>query len=437
MRALYTMLVYLVLPFLPLRLWWRGRKEAGYREHVGERFGRYSGAPSVRSPVLWIHAVSLGETRACVPLVEHAKKAFPHATILVTHMTATGRAAGRSLFGDRVVQAWLPYDVPFAVRAFLAQWRPAAGLLMETELWPNVVALAKDAGVPLFLVNARLSERSAAGYARIPSLTRPMFEALSGVAAQSDADAGRLAALGAREPAVTGNLKFDVEPTADARALGRELKERFGSTRAIFVAAATRDGEEALIVDALVARPPPAGTLTVIVPRHPQRFATVANLLRERGIPFVRRSDNTPVSEDVGVVLGDSMGELFAYYTAADVAFVGGGLLPLGGQNLIEPIAVGCPTLVGPHMFNFAEAARSAIAAGAALEVADATSLIETVGALLGDPARRERMRAAARAFHAAHRGASEGLWTWLAPQLAKTLGDAPPLAPASRATAG
>jgi 3-deoxy-D-manno-octulosonic-acid transferase len=427
MRSLYTALMYLVLPFLPLRLWWRGRNEPGYREHVGERFGSYARTPAVLPPVLWIHAVSLGETRASVPLVERAKRAFPAATILVTHMTATGRAAGRSLFGDRVVQAWLPYDAPFAVHAFLAHWRPAAGLFMETELWPNVVAMASDAGVRLFLVNARLSERSARGYARVPSLIRPMLSALTGVAAQSDADAQRLAALGARAPVVTGNLKFDLETSADAQALGRELKDRFGAGRSIFVAASTRDGEETVILEALAKRTLPEGTLTLIVPRHPQRFDAVAELLRARGIPFARRSDNAPVPPDVDVVLGDSMGELPAYYAAADVAFVGGSLMPLGGQNLIEPIATGCPTIVGPHMFNFAEATRNAIAAGAALEVADATALLEAVAALLADPARREQMRAAARAFQAAHRGAGDRLWAWLAPQLPKTLSENAP----------
>jgi 3-deoxy-D-manno-octulosonic-acid transferase len=422
MRALYTALVYLALPFLPLRLLWRGRSEPGYREHIGERFGRYRVASTVRPPVFWIHAVSLGETRASVPLVEHAQRAFPAATILVTHMTATGRAAGRALFGERVVQAWLPYDAPFAVRAFLARWKPAAGLLMETELWPNVVALSAAAGIPLFLVNARLSERSAAGYARVSSLTRPMLAALTGVAAQSEADALRLAALGARTPVVTGNLKFDLEVSAGAQTLGREFKVLFGAHRPVFVAASTRDGEEALIADALRARPLPGGTLTVIVPRHPQRFDVVAELLRSRGVPFVRRSDNAPVPIDVGVLLGDSMGELGAYYSAADAAFVGGSLLPLGGQNLIEPIAAGCPTIVGPHTFNFAEATRTAIAAGAAIEVADATALIGAVAALIEDPARRERMRAAAIAFHAAHRGAAERLWAWLAPQLPQAL---------------
>ena len=422
MRKLYTALVFLALPFLPLRLWWRGRKEPGYREHIGERFGRYAGAPAARAPVLWIHAVSLGETRTCVPLVLHAQRSYPTATILVTHMTATGRAAGKSLFGERVVQAWLPYDAPFAVRAFLAHWKPAAGLIMETELWPNLIALSSGAKIPLFLVNARLSARSAAGYARVPLLAKSMLVALTGVAAQTDADAARLAALGARAPVVVGNLKFDVETPPGMQALGRKFTVLFGAQRQIFVAASTRDGEEALIADALLARALPANTLTVIVPRHPQRFDVVANLLRARGVPFVRRSDNVAVPNDVRVVLGDSMGELGAYYAAANVAFVGGSLLPLGGQNLIEAIAAGCPTLVGPHTFNFAEATRSAIAAGAALEVTDAPTLIAAVAALLDDPARRERMAASAHAFHRAHRGAGDRLWAWLEERLPAAL---------------
>jgi 3-deoxy-D-manno-octulosonic-acid transferase len=368
--------------------------------------------------VLWIHAVSLGETRACAPLVDHAMRSCPNATILLTHMTATGRAAGRALFGDRVVQAWLPYDAPFAVRAFLAHWRPAAGVIMETELWPNIIDLAAASGVPLFLVNARLSERSAAGYARVPSIARPMLAALTGVAAQAEADAGRLAALGARAPVVTGNLKFDLEVPVSTLALADEFRVRFGESRRTWVAGSTREGEEVLLLDALARTPLPPSTLTIVVPRHPQRFAAVADLLRERGIPFVRRSDNQPVPQDIGVVLGDSMGELPAYYAAAEVAFVGGSLLPFGAHTLIEPLAVGTPVVIGPHSFNFAEATRNAIAAGAAIEVADAAALVATVGELLGDRARRERMRANALAFHAAHRGAADRLWAWLAPQL-------------------
>ncbi len=424
MRGLYTLLWLLALPLLPLRLLWRGRREPGYLENVGERYGRYRSV--VSQPVLWVHAVSLGETRAAAPLVERLRRAYPDATLLVTHMTATGRAAGRALFGDGVLQAWLPYDVPFAVRAFLAHFRPRAGLIMETELWPNLVALAREAAVPLYLVNARMSARSARGYARIPALSRPMLAALSGVAAQTEADATRLAALGAPPAAVTGNLKFDAIATEAGDALGREFRARFGATRPVWVAASTRDGEEAMIFDALNTRRLPAGTLTVIVPRHPQRFAAVAELLRQRRIPFVRRSGNAPVTADVEAVLGDSMGEMPGYYAAADVAFVGGSLLPLGGQNLIEPISMGLPTLIGPHMFNFADAAAGAIAAGAAIEVANARALMDSVAELLDDAPRRQAMRAAALAFHAAHGGAADRLFAWLAPRIAAALAGRP-----------
>jgi len=395
MRALYTLLWYLALPFLPLRLWWRSRSEPGYRERIGERFGVYGDAAGrLRGPVLWVHAVSLGETRAAVPLVDRLKRTWPAATVLVTHMTATGRAAGHDLFGERVVQAWLPYDVPFAVRAFLAHFAPRAGLVMETELWPNLIALAHGAGVPVYLVNARMSARSAGGYARVPSLARPMLSSLAGVAAQADADAARLASLGAPAPVVTGNLKFDLAVDDAALALGSEFRQRFGETRPLWVAGSTRDGEEALILDALAAHPLPPQTLTVIVPRHPQRFAAVAEMLRQRGVPFVRRSDNRPVPADIDVVLGDSMGEMAGYYAASDVVFVGGSLVPLGGQNLIEPIAAGRPTLVGPHMFNFAEATAKALAAGAARAVPDAAGLVREVASLLGDPARPCALRA-------------------------------------------
>jgi len=325
------------------------------------------------------------------------------------------------------VQAWLPYDAPGCVRRFLAHFRPAVGLILETELWPNLVEAAQAARIPVYLVNARLSARSARRYARVPALARRTLASLAGVAAQAGADATRLAALGAADPIVTGNIKYDLAASAEALALGRELRERFGADRPVWVAGSTREGEEVLILDAIARARLPPHTLTVIVPRHPQRFDRVALLLQDRGVAFVRRSAGTPVPPETAFVLGDSMGEMLAYYAAADVVFIGGSLLPLGGQNLIEPIAVGRPTLVGPHTFNFAEASANAKAAGAALEVADADALIATVAGLLCDAHRRAAIGAAALAFHAAHRGAVDRLWTWLAPRIAAALLRRPP----------
>jgi 3-deoxy-D-manno-octulosonic-acid transferase len=421
-RALYTLLWFFALPFLPLRLWWRGRRETGYRQRIGERFGFYrEPAPTLGSDVVWIHAVSLGETRAAAPLIERLLRERPGATVLLTHMTATGRAAGRELYGDRVVQAWLPYDVPFAIRAFLRRFGPRVGLLMETELWPNLAACCHDVGIPLYLVNARLSARSAAGYARIGSLSRPLFASLAGVAAQTDDDAARLRALGARDVTVIGNLKFDIDIAASSRAAGRALRDRVGAKRPVWIAASTRDGEEALLLDALATPDAlPDAALTIVVPRHPQRFDAVAALLDVRNVAYVRKSGDAPVTPSTRVLLGDTMGEMPAYYAAADVAFVGGSLLPLGGQNLIEAIAVGVPTLIGPHTFNFAEASARAIDAGAAQRVSDARALVEQVGALLRDSDARRAMAARAAAFHAAHRGAADRLWAWLSTRLPK-----------------
>jgi len=422
-RALYTLLWWLALPALPLRLWWRGRREPGYRLLRAERFGRYGSVHLQGADAVWIHAVSLGETRAISPLVARLVREMPDRPIVLTHMTATGREAGAALFGNRVVQAWLPYDIPFAVRGFLDRFRPSIGLLAETELWPNLVAEASRRGVPLLSINARLSERSARGYRSIAALSRPLFAALAGVAAQTESDARRIREAGARDVVVTGNVKFDIGVSDEARAVGGSLRVRFGAERPVIVLASTREGEEALLLDALLRAKsslPPA-TLIVLVPRHPQRFDAVAALLDARAIRYVRRSSPNAVGTDVGLVLGDSLGEMLAYYAAADVAFVGGSLLPLGGQNLIEPIAVGIPTLIGPHTFNFAQASEAAVEAGAAVRVDDADEVFAVAAHLLEDPNARERMRTAAQTFIAAHRGATERLWQWLAPRLAAT----------------
>ncbi|HVO90425.1 MAG TPA: lipid IV(A) 3-deoxy-D-manno-octulosonic acid transferase [Casimicrobiaceae bacterium] len=422
-RAIYTLTWWLALPLLPLRLWWRGRREPGYRERIGERFGRYA-ARRPDGTVIWIHAVSVGETRAAAPLIELLRNEHPEASILLTHMTATGRATGAALYGDKVTQAWLPYDIPFAVRAFLGWARPAIGLLMETELWPNLLSAAHRSGIPILLVNARLSERSARGYARVATLARELLGHLSGIAAQSPPDAERLVQLGARDAIVTGNLKFDIEAPLALLERGHTMRARLGATRPVLLAASTREGEEELLLDALARHPDalPADALVVLVPRHPQRFEEVAQMLSTRNERFVRRSADVPVGPDVRFVLGDSMGEMFAYYAASDVAFVGGSLVPTGGQNLLEPIAVGVPVLIGPHTFNFADVASQAIDAGAALRIVDADQLLGDAATLLRDPARRAAMKQAGQRFMASHRGATQRLWAWLQPRIEERL---------------
>jgi len=403
-RALYTAALYLLTPALLLRLLWRARRQPEYLRHLGERFGRYRGARA--SPLVWLHAVSLGETRAARPLVEELRRRQPQTGILLTHMTPTGRAAGRALFGDAVASAYLPYDYPPAVTRFLDHFGPRLGLIMETEIWPNLFALCRRRGIPLVLVNARLSERSARAYARLPALGSGAFGALSLVCAQTPEDARRLAELGAREVEVTGNLKFDLDPPADQLRAGAALRAAIGP-RPVLLLASTRDGEEALVLDALSRSALPADTLLLVVPRHPQRFDEVARMIARHGPALSRRSRSEPIDARTRVLLGDTMGEMFAYYAAADCAFVGGSLLPLGGQNLIEACAVGTPVLIGPHTFNFAEAAAQAIACGAARRVRDASELLVQAGALLADPAARTRMGEAGRSFAALHRGAT------------------------------
>jgi len=414
MNFIYTLALWLLLPYIFLRLLWRARKQPEYLRHIAERFGFFS----IRSdkPVIWLHAVSVGETRATQSLVTRLRATYPDHQILLTHTTPTGRAASEQLYGDSVLRVYLPYDYPFAVNRFLRRFRPKLGILMETEIWFNLIRSCQMAGTPVLLLNARMSENSARGYARFARLTRNALVNLAAVAAQTADDAARLASLGAKNVSVMGNLKFDIEPPPEMLELGKQLREQFGSTRKIFLAASTRDGEEVLLLEALQ-NLHTTGLLLVIVPRHPQRFAAVANLLDQRGITFQRRSEmgqtgeppqKRTVRSDVQVVLGDSMGEMFAYYTAADLAFIGGSLLPYGGQNLIEACAVGTPVLVGPNMYNFAEATRLAISAGAAILVPNAEGIVSEAQRLLQDASKLLAMRQQCAGFVGANRGATE-----------------------------
>ena len=406
-RLAYSLLLYLITPLIWLRLLWRGRKQPEYLQNLGERYAFYGQAAPAK--LIWVHAVSVGETRAAQPLIDGLLARWPDHRILLTGMTPTGRAAGREVYGDRVIQAYLPYDYPGAVGRFFRHFRPAFGVLMETEIWPNLLHAARNADVPVVLANARLSVRSARGYGRFRGLVSPAFAALSGVAAQTAGDAERLAGLGAPIVEVCGNLKFDVRPPAEKIDLGRQWRQAIGQ-RPVWLAASTREGEEALVLEAWrrVAIP---GALLVLVPRHPQRFDEVATLLQQHGLRSVRRSQGLPAA-DSEVWLGDSMGEMAAYFSLADLAFVGGSLLPLGGQNLIEAAACGCPVLVGPHTFNFLQATDDAIAAGAAQRVANADELGAGVDALLRDAGRLAAMRVAARDFAHAHQGAAERMLT-------------------------
>lgn len=399
----YTLILWLALPLVLARLYLRGRREPGYRHHIAERFGRYRSRP--RKPIIWVHAVSVGETRAAQPLVKLLGERHPECEILITQMTASGRDTAERLYGGEATLAYLPYDYPFAVKRFLAHFRPRLGVLMETEVWFNLVRGCARFGVPLVLANARLSEKSARGYETVAPLARAAFGRLSAVAAQTNADAQRLTRLGARAAEVTGNIKFDVAQPPQALALVARLRQCYG-TRQVFLAASTREGEEALLLDAL-AKQPLGAALLLIVPRHPQRFAEVARLLEQRGIAFVRRSDEARVPAACGVMLGDSLGEMAAYYASCDVALIGGSLLPYGAQNLIEACAAGVPALIGPSTYNFAHAASEAVQSGAACAVANASEAVTEAKRLLADKAARKAMSAAGLAFCEAHRGAS------------------------------
>jgi 3-deoxy-D-manno-octulosonic-acid transferase len=390
---LYTVLLRLALPFLLVRLWWRGRAEPGYRDAVTERFGIYRGERPER--LLWIHAVSVGEARAAEPLVRALAGALPEQRILMTCTTAAGRETIRQLYGESVLVAYLPYDFPESTQGFLEYFRPRLGVLMETEIWPNLLAQCARQGVPVMLANARLSERSARGYRRLRPLVQPAFASLAAVCAQSAADAERLRALGTRAVEVTGNLKFDVEPDASQLAAGRAW--RAAVARPVILLASTREGEERLLLDAA----PAAQALLVVVPRHPRRFDEVAALAQSR------RSRQPMADPGDRVHLGDTMGEMAFYYGACDVAIIGGSFAPLGGQNLIEALACGAPVIVGPHMYNFAEATQLALEAGAALQVADPGKAMQAAQRLLGAEDARRRMSEAGRNLCAAHRGAT------------------------------
>lgn len=449
-RWLYSALAWAAQPLLRRKLRRRAVAEPGYGRHVGERFGHY--APQLDSLVpssdtgldgrfVWIHAVSLGETRAAAILLAELRRQWPGMRLLLTHGTATGRAEGEKLLESGDVQVWQPWDTPGAVARFLRQFHPAIGILMETELWPNLVAGCHARGIALVLANARLNEKSQRQAQRLAWLARPAYAALTAVWAQTQADAERLRSLGAPVQGVFGNLKFDVVPDAAQLAQGRAW--RASLPRPVVMLASSREGEEAMWLEKIKSNQSltktgkalaaihsevasdrgshhgagavgdgggedVAAVQWLIVPRHPQRFDEVAQLLQRAGLRVARRSSWSAQPERADVWLGDSLGEMALYYGLADVVLLGGSFAPLGGQNLIEAAACACPVVLGPHTFNFAEAADLACAAGAAERVADMAQGVDVACALALDAARLGRARAQAAQFGAAHRGAAQ-----------------------------
>jgi 3-deoxy-D-manno-octulosonic-acid transferase len=379
----------------------RGAAEPGYLQHIEERFGRY--AHPAEAGALWIHAVSLGETRAAAILMQHLRAQRPGLRFLLTHGTATGRAEGERLLRDGDQQAWLPWDTPRAVGAFLNHFKPAAGVLMETEVWPNLVAGCNEHEVPLALANARLSEKSLAQTRRLASLSRPAYAALGAVWAQTEGDAQRLAEAGATVKGVFGNLKFDAAPDPALVEKGQAWRQSTG--RPVVMFASSREGEEMDFLRLAKASPQ---VQWLVVPRHPQRFDEVASLAAAQGLSVSRRSEWTGGPQAAQVWIGDSLGEMPLYYGMSDVALLGGSFQPLGGQNLIEAAACGCPMVMGPHTFNFADASELALEAGAAVRVPNMEEGVRAAMAWVEDDGRRRQAVAAAAKFTAAHRGAAD-----------------------------
>ena len=409
MRYLYTVAMYLVTPLMLLRLLFRGVRTQPYRRRWPERFGFF--APPGLLGSLWIHAVSVGEVNAAAPLIRALRADYPNAPLVVTTVTPTGSARVHQLFGRSVFHVYLPYDLPFAVDRFLRRVHPRLALIVETEIWPNLYFACAQRGIPLMIVNARLSRRSLRGYRPFRALARSALACVRVIAAQSRSDAARYRLLGAdpQQIVVTGNMKFDMPIPRDAVSHGADMRAHWGAARPVWIAASTHEGEEQAVLDAhtqvLAARP---DALLLLAPRHPERFRMVEHAVRSQGFALSTRSvQGTPLAGDQVFVI-DAMGQLMPYFAAADVAFVGGSLVPIGGHNVLEPAALGRPVLVGPYTFNFDEITLSLIEHGGASRVTDHAALAQRVLALLEDEPQRQRMGHAAQAVFDRERGAVE-----------------------------
>jgi 3-deoxy-D-manno-octulosonic-acid transferase len=420
MRYLYSSVYYLAVPGLLLRLWWRSvRYNREYRARWQERFGRVTRLQ--HSKVLWVHAVSMGETLAAAPLVKTLLTRYPDYHIVMTSTTPSGASQVIKHFSGRVTALYTPYDLPDCVNRFLDRVHPDLGIILETELWPNLILACAQRKMPLLLANARLSAKSCRGYRRIKPLAQQMLNSFTQVAAQTAADGQRFLALGLKPEhlQVTGNIKFDLQLPADLMARSQALRASWGTKRPVLIAASTHEGEENILLEAFTnIRKQIPDLLFILVPRHPERFIKVGQLCTQAGFTIASRSRNEPITADTHILLGDTLGEVMLFYAASDVAFVGGSFVPVGGHNLIEPAILSIPVLTGPHLHNFVEVSQLLLNAQGAKVVTDADNLKETVLELLGNSAQRTQMGEKARQSVLANSGALEKHIHWIASQL-------------------
>lgn len=417
MRIAYSLVIYLLAPLFALFWSWRYARNPVYRDRVLQRFG--FAYPQLDEGSIWLHAVSVGEVQAAIPLIRRLLRDYPTRRVVVSTVTPTGAERVNSLFANQVEHCYLPYDTPGAIRRYFEAIKPDIALIMETEIWPNLFHECGKRSITLLLVSARISPKSVRSYRRLLPLIRKTLSHGIFIAAQTATDAKRFISVGAdpRRTRVTGNIKFDIEPADDLKIRGQELRQEMLGERLVWVAASTHSGEEEAVLEAhrkLLTRFPEA--LLVVVPRHPDRFDAVEELIEKSGFNFVRRTDKRSCERSTQVFLGDTMGELNTFYAAADIAFVGGSLVPIGGHNLIEPAVLALPILTGPNVFNAQDIADLFIEAGAAVVVKDATELGERLIWFAEDADAREAAGNMGSEILDANRGALGRLFDLLGP---------------------
>ena len=408
-RFFYSLLVYFLLPFTVFKLIYRGFKQPDYLKHWDERYGFYSHSTKkvwAKRKTLWIHAVSVGETKAAIPFIKLFLKKYPHHHLLITHGTPTGRATSIDIKDTRITRIYLPFDTVDATQRFLNTFKPELGFLLETELWFNLIHQAHQKSIPLYLVNARLSEKSFQLYKKISLLIKPSLQELKGVLAQTSSDAKRFESLGARSVEVMGNLKFDVTPPRDINKKSATLKKHLHlKNQSVLLIASSRQDEEEMILQSLL-KLPIKNLITIFVPRHPQRFKEVELMLKKYRVSFIKRSDKKIKVNPYQFILGDSMGEMYSYYNLANIALMGGTILPYGGQNLIESMAMNVPVILGPHTYNFHDVSNEAIRLGAATRIQTLDQLEKVLPQMLRSSS-QSKMKKACHEMMRAHQGAT------------------------------